>query len=86
MLHAITKLPRDRIGHVTRVLRHEIDADTLGANETYYLLDLLQKRLWRIAEEQMRLVEKEHELGLSGSPISGSSSKSSDNKNKRNVA
>ena len=66
MLHAVAELARDRIGHVERVLRHEIDADALRADQPHHLLDLLQQRLGRIAEQQMRLVEEEHELRLLG--------------------
>ena len=64
MLHAIAKLGQHPVGHIERVLGNEIDADSLGADEAYHLLDPLQERLRGIGEQQMRLVEEEHEFWL----------------------
>jgi hypothetical protein len=66
VLHAVAELPEHRLGDVERVLRHEVHAHALGADQAHHLLDLLQERLGRIAEEQVRLVEEEDELGLVG--------------------
>ena len=86
VLDAVAELPEDGVGNVRRVMRHEIDADTFRADEPDDLLDLLDKRAGASVEQEMRLVEKKDELGLSGSPISGSRSKSSDSTQSRNVA
>ena len=62
-----TRLPScasDLVRHVERVLRDEIDADALGADQPHHLLDLVEQRLGRVGEQQMRLVEEEHELRL----------------------
>ena len=64
VLHAVAELRQHLVGHVERVLRDEIDADALGADQPHHLLDLLQQRLRRVVEQQMRLVEEEHELRL----------------------
>ena len=64
MLDAIAELAQHGLRHVERVLRHEIDADSLGSNEPHDLLDLVQQLLRRIGKEQMRLVEEENELRL----------------------
>src|SRR2546430_820485 len=61
MLDAIAELTQHGLRHVEGVLRHEIDADTLGADEPHDLLDLVQQRLRRIGKEQMRFVEEEYE-------------------------
>jgi hypothetical protein len=64
VLHAVAELRQHGVRHVERVLRHEIDADALGADQPHHLLDLLQQRLRRVGEQQMRLVEEEHQLRL----------------------
>jgi hypothetical protein len=64
VLHAVAELRRDRVGNVERVLRNEIDADALGTDEAGDLLDAIHQRLGRVVEQQMRFIEKEHELGL----------------------
>ncbi len=64
MLHAVAHLGEHAFGNVERILRHEIDADALGADELHGLLDLLQQARRRFGEKQMGLVEEEHELGL----------------------
>ena len=64
MLHAVAKLAEHPVRHVDRILRHEIDADALGADQPHHLLDLVHQSLRRVIEEQMRLVEEEHELRL----------------------
>src|SRR5438067_6070027 len=39
MLHPVAELPGDFLGNVNRVLRDEIDADALGADQPHHLLD-----------------------------------------------
>ena len=66
MLNAVAELAEHRLRDIERILRHEIDADALRADETHDLLDLLEQLLRRIVEEEMRLVEEEDELRLFG--------------------
>ena len=66
MLDAVAELARHRVGNVERVLRDEIDADALRPDQPHHLLDLLEQRLGRVLEQEMRLVEEEHELRLVG--------------------
>jgi hypothetical protein len=66
VLHPVAELAEDILGHVGRVLRHEIDADPLGADQARHLFDLVDQRLGGVVEEKMRLVEEEDELGLVG--------------------
>ncbi len=63
MLHAVAQLAQHLIGHIGRGMGDEEDAHALGANEAGHQLDLLQEGLVRIAEQQMRLVEEEDQLG-----------------------
>lgn len=64
MLHPVAELAEYRLGHVERVLRHEVDADALGADEAHHLLDRVEQGFGRIVEQQVRLVEEEHQLRL----------------------
>ncbi len=64
MLDAGTELREHRVGHIGGQLGAEEHPDTLGADQLDRLLDLLQERLGRIGEQQVRLVEEEHQLGL----------------------
>ncbi len=64
VLDAIAELAEHRLRHVERVLRDEVDADALRADQAHDLLDLVQQRLRRVGEQQMRLVEEEDELRL----------------------
>jgi hypothetical protein len=59
MLDAVAELARDSVGNIDRVLGDEIDADALGADQADDLLDLVEQRLGRIVEQQMRFVEEE---------------------------
>jgi hypothetical protein len=61
MLHAIAELAQHAVGNVERVLRHEVDADTLRADQPHHLLDALEQRPGGIVEQEMRLVEEEDE-------------------------
>ena len=42
VLDAVAELPEHRVGNVERILRDEIDADALRADQPHDLLDLLQ--------------------------------------------
>ncbi len=64
MLHPVAELAEHGIGDVERILRDEVHADALGADQPHHLLDLLEQRRRRIVEQQVRLVEEEHQLGL----------------------
>ena len=86
MLNAVAELPQHLVGHIERVLGDEVDADTLGADQPHNLLDLVEQRFGGIGEQKMRFVEEEHELGLVGSPTSGSSSNNCDSSQSRKVA
>ena len=64
MLHPVSELACDLVGNVERVLRHEEHADTLRSDQPHHLLDLVEQRVGRILEQQVRLVEEEDQLGL----------------------
>src|SRR6478609_929027 len=66
MLDAVAELSEHRLRDIERILRHEINADTLRADETHDLLDCAHELLWCIVEEEMRLVEKEDQFRLFG--------------------
>ena len=51
------------VGHVGRALGDEEDADALGADQPHGLGDLVEEGLGGVVEEQVRLVEEEHQLG-----------------------
>jgi hypothetical protein len=72
-------------GNVERVLRDEIDADALRADQAHHLLDLLQQGRRRLVEQEVRLVEEEDQLGFSMSPTSGNCSNSSESSQSRKV-
>jgi DNA-binding TFAR19-related protein (PDSD5 family) len=62
VLDPVAELTENGIGDVERILRHEIDADALRADQAHHLFDLLQQRRRRFVEQQVRLVEEEHQL------------------------
>ena len=64
MLHTVAQLAEHSVGNIRRVLRDKIDADALGADKTDHLFDFIQQHLRRIVEQQMRLIEEEHQFGL----------------------
>ncbi len=64
VLDPVAELAEHRLGDVERVLGDEIDPHPLGADQPHHLLDLLQQRLRRVVEEQVRLVEEEDQLRL----------------------
>jgi hypothetical protein len=64
VLYAIPELAEHRLGDVRRALGHEIHADAFRANQADDLFDLLHERRRRVGEQEVRLVEKEHERRL----------------------
>jgi len=66
VLDAVAQLAQHRIGDVERVLRDEIHPHALGAHQPHHQLDALDQHLGRVFEQQVRLVKKEHQLGLFG--------------------
>jgi hypothetical protein len=64
VLHPVAELAEDVLWHVRGVLRDEVDPHPLGADQPGHLFDLVQQRLGRVVEEQMRLVEEEDQLRL----------------------
>src|SRR4051812_7389046 len=62
MLNARAQLREHVVGHIGRQLRAEEHANALRADQLHRLLDLLQECLRRIGEQQMGLVEEEHQL------------------------
>ena len=64
VLDARTQLAEHVVGNVGRQLGAEEDADALGPDQLDGLLDLVQERLGRVGEQQVRLVEEEDQLRL----------------------
>ena len=64
MLHTIAELAEHSVRNVSRMLRDVEHADALRADQSRDLLDLVAHRVARIVEQEMRLVEEEHELRL----------------------
>ena len=64
MLHAIAELAQHAVRNVERILRDKIHAHAFGAHQAHDLLDFLQQRVRRIVEQQVRFIEKEHQLGF----------------------
>ena len=56
--------PSTDSGQVGRRLGDEEHADALGADQPHRALDRVDERVGRVVEQQVRLVEEEHELGL----------------------
>jgi hypothetical protein len=51
MLDTIAQLAEHAVRHVDRILRHEINADALGADQAHHLFDLVHQRLGRVVEQ-----------------------------------
>src|SRR4029078_4893164 len=66
VLHAVAELPEHLVRHVERVLRDEVDADTLRPDEAHDLLDTLEELVRRFGEEEVRLGEEEDERRVLG--------------------
>ena len=64
MLNTVLELSQNRIRNITRALGYEVDADTLGTDETDDLVDLLDKEGRCIVKEQVRFIKEEYDLRL----------------------
>ena len=62
MLNSHTQLGQHILRQVARVLRHEIDADALGADQAHNLLDLVDQRLGRPVKQEVSLIEEEDQF------------------------
>ena len=62
VLDAIAELAEDLVRHVVGKLRAEVHAHALRSDEPHDLLDALAQRRRRVVEQQVRLVEEEHQL------------------------
>lgn len=77
--------PSIALRDVERVLRHEIDAHPLRADQPDDLLDLLEQRGGASAKSRCASSKKKTSLGLSTSPTSGKVSKSSESSHNSSV-
>ena len=64
VLHPVAQLPQNDLRHIRRVLRDEVNPHTFRPDQPRHLFDLGNQGLGRVGEQQMRLVEKEHQLRL----------------------
>ncbi len=64
VLDPVAELAEDLVRHVVGKLRAEVHAHALGADDPHDLLDALAQRRRRVVEQQVRLVEEEHQLRL----------------------
>ena len=64
MLHAVGKLRQNLAGDVVRRLGDEVHAHAFGADELDDLDDLAEQLGRHVLKQQVRLVEKEDEIGL----------------------
>jgi hypothetical protein len=86
VLDTVPELAEHGVGHVRRALRDEIDPHALGSDEPHDLLDLLDQRRRRVREQQVRLVEEEHERRLVRIADFGQTLEQLDSIQSRNVA
>ena len=77
VLHTVAELAEDDLGTSMRVLGDEVDADALGADEAHDLLDRRLQDGGQSLKSRWASSKKKTSLGFSGSPTSGSFSKSS---------
>ena len=66
MLHAISELPENCFWNIERILRDEVDADTLRSHQPHDLRDIVGDYCGQIGEQQMRFVKEENQLRLIG--------------------
>ena len=64
VLNSVAELAEHVVVDVLRHLRDEEHADAFGTDQAHGLRDRLDERLRRPVEQQVRLVEEEHELRL----------------------
>ena len=58
MLHAVAELAQHGVRNIQRILRDEIDADSLRPDQSHNLFDLVEQRLGGVVEEQVSFVKK----------------------------
>ena len=85
VLHAVAELAEHVVGHVVGELRAEVHAHALGTDQAHDLLDALLQRRRRVVEQQVRLVEHEHQLRLVEVADLGQGSNSSDSSHSRKL-
>ena len=66
MLDPVAELAEHGLGDVERRLGDEPDPDPLRADQPDHLLDPVEQHLRRVGEEQVRLVEEDHDPGAIG--------------------
>ena len=71
MLHPVAELPQHAVGNVGRALGHEVDADPFRADEAHHQFNFFQQRLGGVVEQEMCLIEEEHQHGFIGIPHLG---------------
>ena len=64
MLHPVAQLRQHAVGNVQRVLGDKKHAHALAAHQAHHQFNALNQCLGRVFEQQVRLVKKEHQLGL----------------------
>jgi len=64
MLHLQAKLCQHRSRHIHRVLGDEVNSHTLGTYKFDYCFDLFEKDLARLAENQVCLINEDHQFRL----------------------
>ena len=62
MLDPVAQLAENGFRDVQRVLGDEINPHPFGTDQSHHLLNLFQKGLRGVVEQQMRLVEKEDQF------------------------
>ena len=64
VLHAVAKLGQNLIGDIQRILGNKVNTNPLGTDQPHHLLHLFQQGRRGFIEQQMRLIEEEHQLWL----------------------
>ena len=76
MLHAVAQLSENYIGDIEWVLCHEVNADSLGPDQSDHLFNFSSNALGASSKSRCAS-SKNTNFGFSGSPTSGNRSKSS---------
>jgi len=64
VLHTVAELGEHGVGNVERVLRDEVHAHAFAAHQAHDQFDPLDQCRWCVLEQQVGLVEEEHEFRL----------------------
>src|SRR3954454_13849208 len=64
MLHLHSELTKDVVRDVGRQLRAKENPHTFGPDQFDHGFDLIEERLFRVGENEVRLVDKKNELGF----------------------